>query len=121
MRCVTCGAEMMLMNVGRHDNMAVLGCEHHTLKCSECQDVKWHLAFIRPNRASPPISVPAASPIVPASTKQEAAMPTTPVLPAGRIMARLLAALAVVCTLVEAVLSNTPIVASGHDQWLIHG
>jgi hypothetical protein len=29
--------------------------------------------------------------------------------------------LAVVGTLVEAVLSNTPIVASGHDQWLIHG
>jgi hypothetical protein len=40
MRCVTCGAEMMLMNVDRHDSMAVLGCEHHTLKCSECQDVK---------------------------------------------------------------------------------
>src|SRR5579864_542782 len=119
MRCVTCGAEMMLMNVGRHDSMAVLGSEHHTLKCSECQDVKWHLAFIRPNRASPPISVPAAPPVVPASTKQEAAMPTTPVLPAGRI--RLLAALAVVGTLIEAVLSNTPIVASGHDQWLIHG
>src|SRR5580704_8594184 len=128
MRCVTCGAEMMLMNVDRHDSMAVLGCEHHTLKCSECQDVKWHLAFIRSNRASPPISVPVAPPVVPASTKQDvrpalfrrsaAAMPSTPVLAAGR---RLLAALAVVGTLVEAVLSTTAIVASRHDQWLIHG
>jgi len=128
MRCVTCGAEMMLMNVDRHDSMAVLGCEHHTLKCSECQDVKWHLAFIRSNRASPPISVPVAPPVVPASTKQDvrpglfrrsaAAMPSTPVLAAGR---RLLAALAVVGTLVEAVLSTTAIAASRHDQWLIHG
>ena len=128
MRCVTCGAEMMLMNVGRHDSMAVLGCEHHTLKCSECRDVKWHLAFIRSNRASPPISVPVAPPVVPASTKQDvrpglfrrsaAAMPSTPVLAAGR---RLLAALAVVGTLVEAVLSTTAIAASRHDQWLIHG
>ena len=135
MRCVTCGAEMMLMNVGRHDSMAVLGCEQHTLKCSECQDVKWHLAFIRPNRASPPISVPAAPPVVPASTKPDvrpglfrrsaakhppikAAMPSTPVLAAGR---RLLAAMAVVGTLVEALMSTTAIVASRHDQWLIHG
>jgi hypothetical protein len=45
-------------------------------------------------------------------------MPSTPVLAAGR---RLLAALAVVGTLVEAVLSTTAIAASRHDQWLIHG
>jgi hypothetical protein len=72
MRCMACGAEMMLMNVDRDDSMALLGCEHHTLKCPECQDVKWHLAFIRHNRASPPMPVQAAPPVVPASTKQDA-------------------------------------------------
>jgi hypothetical protein len=72
MRCMACGAEMMLMNVDRDDSMGVLGCEHHTLKCSECQDVKWHLAFIRHNRASPRLPVQAAPPVVPASTNQDA-------------------------------------------------
>jgi hypothetical protein len=57
MRCMACGAEMMLLNVDRDDSMAVFGCEHHALKCSECQVVKWHLAFIRHNRASPPTQV----------------------------------------------------------------
>jgi hypothetical protein len=69
---MACGAEMMLMNVDRDDSMALLGCAHHTLKCPECQDVKWHLAFIRHNRASPPMPVQAAPPVVPASTKQDA-------------------------------------------------
>jgi hypothetical protein len=71
MRCMACGAEMMLMNVDRDDSMAVLGCEHHTLKCSECQDVKWHLAFIRHNRGSAPIPAQAMPPVVPALTKQD--------------------------------------------------
>jgi hypothetical protein len=72
MRCMACGAEMMLMNVDRDDSMRVLGCEHHTLKCSECQHVKWHLAFIRHNRASPRLPAQAAPPVVPASTTQDA-------------------------------------------------
>jgi hypothetical protein len=50
----------------------------------------------------------------------QAAMPSTP-SSRRRIMARLLAALAVVGTLVEAVLLKTTIVANRHDQWLIHG
>src|SRR5580704_11358188 len=74
MRCVACGAGMILMNVDGDDTMTVLGSEHHTFKCSECHDVRWHLVFIRHGRESDdaPIPLHASLPIVPTSTAQGA-------------------------------------------------
>jgi hypothetical protein len=74
MRCMACGAEMILMNVDRDDPVTIHGSEHHTLKCSECHDVRWHLIFLRHGRESgnAPMPAHAASPIVPASTGQDA-------------------------------------------------
>lgn len=45
MRCLTCGAEMVLMNVVRDETMAVAGFEHHTFMCSGCKDIERRLVF----------------------------------------------------------------------------
>jgi hypothetical protein len=45
MRCLACGAEMVLMNVVPDDTMAVAGFEHHTFMCSGCDDVERRLIF----------------------------------------------------------------------------
>jgi hypothetical protein len=52
MLCMACDADMMLMKVERNDTMTLLGCEHHAFRCSECQNVKWHLVFVRHGRES---------------------------------------------------------------------
>ena len=52
MRCMACGAEMILMNVVQDDTMAVPGFEHHTFTCSECQDVEQRLVFTKQDRES---------------------------------------------------------------------
>ena len=41
---------MMLMNVVQDDTMVVPGFEHHTFKCSECQDVEQRLVFTKQDR-----------------------------------------------------------------------
>jgi hypothetical protein len=72
MRCMACGAEMVLMNVVQDDTMAVPGFEHHTFTCSECQDVEERLVFTKQNRESDtePMLEQAAPPVAPASTVQ---------------------------------------------------
>jgi hypothetical protein len=40
MRCMACGAEMILTNVVEDNTMAVTGFEHRTFVCSECQDME---------------------------------------------------------------------------------
>jgi hypothetical protein len=47
MRCMACGAEMILMNVVQDDTMAIPGFEHHTFMCSACQDTERRLFFSR--------------------------------------------------------------------------
>jgi hypothetical protein len=73
MRCMACGAEMVLMNVVQDDTMAVPGFEHHTFTCSECQDVEERLVFTKQNRESDtePMLEQAAPPVAPASTVQD--------------------------------------------------
>jgi hypothetical protein len=73
MRCMACGAEMILMNVVRDDAMAVPGFEHHTFACSECQDLERRLVFTKHGResATQPMPVQAAPPFVPASRVQD--------------------------------------------------
>jgi hypothetical protein len=73
MRCMACGAEMMLMNVVQDDTMAVPGFEHHTFKCSECKDVEQRLVFTKQDRDgdTKPMPEQAASAVAPASTTQD--------------------------------------------------
>jgi hypothetical protein len=47
MRCMACGAEMVLTNVVEDNTMAVPGFEHRTFVCSECQDVEHRLVFTK--------------------------------------------------------------------------
>ena len=73
MRCMACGAEMVLMNVVQDDTMAVPGFEHHTFTCSECQDVEERLVFTKQNRESDTelMLEQAAPAVAPASTVQD--------------------------------------------------
>jgi hypothetical protein len=50
MRCMACGAEMILLNVVQDDTMAVPGFEHHTFICSECHDVERRFVFTKQDR-----------------------------------------------------------------------
>ena len=73
MRCMVCGAEMILTNVDQDDTMEVAGFEHHTFTCSECQDVEERLVFTKQNRESDtePMLEQAAPAVAPASTVQD--------------------------------------------------
>ena len=72
MRCMVCGASMVLMKVVPDDAMAVHGFEHHTFMCSACRDVEQRLVFTRHGREGDAREMPVhtAPPIVPASTVQ---------------------------------------------------
>jgi hypothetical protein len=69
MRCMACGAEMILMHVVRDETMPVPGFEHRTFMCSGCHDIERRLAFTRQDESRQDlIPVHAAPPIVPAET-----------------------------------------------------
>ena len=73
MRCMACGAEMILTNVVEDNTMAVPGFEHRTFVCSECQDVEQRLVFAKQacERDTELMAEQAAPPIVPAPTVQD--------------------------------------------------
>jgi hypothetical protein len=84
MRCMACGAEMIVMQVVEDNTMPVPGFEHHTFMCSACYDVERRLVFNKPN-AQGPLPVHAAPPIAPASAANGRAVP--------RLLTRVLAKL----------------------------
>jgi hypothetical protein len=79
MRCMACGADMILMKAVEDDTMAVSGFERRTFMCSVCYDVERRLAFNKHGRerdtetmlvlTEQPIAVE-APPIAPASMVQ---------------------------------------------------
>ena len=73
MRCMACGAEMVLTNVVQDETMAVPGFKHHTFMCSECQDIERRFVFMKQDRNSDTEGMPeqVAPPVVPASTVQD--------------------------------------------------
>ena len=89
MRCMACGGEMVLMNVVQDDTMALPGFEHHTFKCSECQDMERRLVFTKHNCESDtePAHVQAAPPITPAPTVQDEHVARSGVL--SRVVAKI--------------------------------
>ena len=52
MRCMACGAEMILMKVVQDDTTSVLGFERHTFMCSACHDVERRLMFTKTRSGS---------------------------------------------------------------------
>ncbi len=96
MRCMACGAEMLLMNVVQDDTMAVAGFEHHTLMCSACYDVERRLVFARPVGPSPAEAAlgPAEQvPVHPAPPISPASAPASERVEAPGVWARALARL----------------------------
>jgi hypothetical protein len=89
MRCMACGAEMIVMNTVQDDTMAVPGFEHHTFMCSACHDVERRLVFTRDMTPSSPEAVPAhaAPPVAPAAAIQNER--TAPAGLVKRVFARL--------------------------------
>ena len=79
MRCVGCGAEMILANVVRDDTMKVLGFEHHSFRCTKCHGIDRRLVFIKHGRQDDlePLPVHTAPPIVPASPDQDEQVATS--------------------------------------------
>src|ERR1700720_3119506 len=73
MRCMACGAEMILTNVVQDETMAVPGFEHQTFMCSECHDVERRFVFTKQDRDgdSEPMPEQAEPSQVPASTVHE--------------------------------------------------
>jgi hypothetical protein len=65
MRCLACGANMILVNVVRDDTMAVAGFEHRTFMCSECHDVERRLAFNKVGAQEAPTPLETAPPLTP--------------------------------------------------------
>ena len=74
MRCLACGADMVMVKAVPDDTMAVAGFEHHTFMCSSCGDTERRLVFSRHEEASEAeaVSIYAAPPIAPAVVLQEA-------------------------------------------------
>jgi hypothetical protein len=50
MRCMACGAEMILMNVAPDDTVGIRGFKHHTFRCRD--DVERRLVFTKRGRES---------------------------------------------------------------------
>lgn len=71
MRCMRCGAEMILMNTIDDETMAVPGFERHAYMCSECHDTEQRLVFNKQSekRGTDTLAVPAPSPTAPVSTQ----------------------------------------------------
>jgi hypothetical protein len=69
MRCMGCGAEMVLANVVRDDTMKVLGFERHSFRCVKCHDIDRRLVFIKHGRQddAEPLPMHTAPASVPAS------------------------------------------------------
>jgi len=94
MRCMACGAEMILMNVIQDETMPVPGFEHRTFMCSECHDVERRLAFIphderHQESIQVPLPVHAAPPLVPAESAHDGTIAASVPGLLRRVVARL--------------------------------
>jgi hypothetical protein len=91
MRCMACGAEMILMDAVLDDAVVVPGFEHQTFMCSECRDVERRLVFTNqghqgdtapmPEQVTPPIVPIRRMPVELTHTAPVEAAPNVPVEP----------------------------------------
>jgi len=72
MRCLACGADMVMVKAVPDDTMAVAGFEHHTFMCSSCGDSERRLVFSKHDEASEAEAVPVyVAPPIAAGVLQE--------------------------------------------------
>ena len=74
MRCLSCGAEMILMKVVEDETMMVRGFERHTYMCSGCADIERRFVFNKHHSEREFGAAPStAPPIAPASVRTQPA------------------------------------------------
>src|SRR5262245_32376964 len=72
MHCMSCGAEMRLMQVVRDNTMMVPGYEHHTMQCMGCNEVERRFVFSR--ESTEPVLVRLLAPAALASSMWQRAL-----------------------------------------------
>ena len=89
MRCMMCGAEMILMKVVEDETMAVPGFERQAYMCSVCYDTENRLVFNKHAKERDTEAVPVLTPppIAPTSTIQNQRATAQDFL--GRVLAKL--------------------------------
>jgi hypothetical protein len=90
MRCMACGADMVLMSVAPDDTKPVVGFEHRTFMCAECHEVERRLTFAKPDEkvSAEAMMSPHTSPSTAPTLSVQARSDTTPGL-FKRMIARL--------------------------------
>lgn len=80
MLCISCGAEMRLVQVQPDDTMMVTGYEHQTFLCLGCGETERRLTFTREPTPQPgePAPIDQAAPVPPASASGDTAPPVSP-------------------------------------------
>jgi hypothetical protein len=87
MLCISCGAEMRLVQVQPDDTMMVTGYEHQTFLCLGCGETERRLTFTREPTPQPgepmpqpgePAPIDQAAPVPPASASEDTAPPVSP-------------------------------------------
>jgi hypothetical protein len=80
MLCISCGAEMRLVQVQPDDTMMVTGYEHRTFLCLGCGETERRLTFTREPTPQPgePMPIDQAAPVPPASASEDTAPPVSP-------------------------------------------
>ena len=80
MLCISCGAEMRLVQVQPDDTMMVTGYEHQTFLCLGCGETERRLTFTREPTPQPGEPTPSdqAAPVPPAAANGDTAPPVSP-------------------------------------------
>ena len=92
MRCMSCGAEMRLLQTERDDTMGAPGYQRQTLQCTTCNEIERRTIYTgesasKPIEAVPPAASPAAS-IAPAPSimPDTSAAPVVSITPVASIL-----------------------------------
>jgi hypothetical protein len=80
MLCISCGAEMRLVQVQPDDTMMVTGYEHQTFLCLGCGETERRLTFTREPTPQPgePAPIDQPAPVPPGSASEDTAPPVSP-------------------------------------------
>jgi hypothetical protein len=68
MRCMACGAEMILVKVIEDVTVPVPGFQRRAYMCSECNETEQRLVFNKPGEQSDAATAPGPASVVPIST-----------------------------------------------------